>query len=95
MQELENYRKQIDEIDIELIDILSRRFEVVRAVGNLKSQTGLSVVQSERAEAVKKRAAEMGKNKNLNPEFIRNLYELMIAHAHDLEHDILEKNKNE
>lgn len=93
MQELENYRKQIDEIDIELIDVLSRRFEIVRAVGELKSKTGLSVVQAKRAEAVKKRAAKMGKEKNLDPAFVRRLYELMIDHAHELENHILEKAK--
>lgn len=91
MKDLEYYRTQIDEIDIELIDILARRFEIVRAVGALKSKTGLAVIQAERAEAVKNRAANMGQEKNLDPDFVRRLYTLMIDHAHDLEHDILEK----
>lgn len=94
MQELEEYRKQIDSIDVEFIDILARRFDIVRAVGRLKSKTGLSVVQSERAEAVKKRAADMGREKGLDPAFVRSLYELMIDHAHELEHDILKKAKS-
>ncbi len=88
-QQLKEYRVRIDALDEQLIDVLARRFAVVRAVGDLKSCEGLPVVQSERAEAVKRRAADMGKEKGLDPEFVYGLYEMMIAHAHELEHDIV------
>jgi len=87
-KELEEYRRQIDALDIELIDVLARRIDVVRAVGELKAGTDISVVQPARAQAVKNRAAEMGVQKGLDEAFVRTLYDLMIDHAHDLEHDI-------
>lgn len=86
--ELEDLRRQIDALDIELIDVLSRRIDVVRKVGELKAGTDISVVQPARAQAVKNRAAEMGIDKGLDETFVRKLYDLMIDYAHDLEHDI-------
>lgn len=91
---LEEFRKEIDALDIELVDVLARRFAVVRAVGRLKSGTDIAVVQPARAQAVKNRAAEMGEAKGLDPEFVRRLYGMMIDHAHELEDEILEAAKN-
>lgn len=87
-KELEEYRQQIDALDIELIDVLSRRIDVVRKVGDLKAGTDISVVQPARAQAVKNRAVEMGVSKGLDEAFVRKIYDLMIDHAHELEHDI-------
>jgi len=42
-QQLEQYRKEIDALDIELIDVLSRRIAVVKKVGELKAGTDISV----------------------------------------------------
>lgn len=86
--ELEELRKQIDALDIELVDVLARRIDIVRKVGELKAGTDISVVQPARAQAVKNRAAEMGAEKGLDKVFVRKLYDLMIDHAHELEHDI-------
>ena len=91
--ELEEFRRQIDALDIELIDVLARRIAVVRKVGELKAGTDISVVQPARAEAVKNRAVEMAVRQGLDEAFVRKLYDLMIDHAHELEykleHDIM------
>ncbi len=92
---LEEYRRQIDTLDIEFIDVLARRIAVVRAVGHLKAQTGLNVVQPARAQLVKDRAAAMGKEKGLDEEFVRAIYDMMIEHAHVLEHDILNASREQ
>ena len=88
--QLEEYRREIDALDIELIDVLARRIDVVRKVGHLKAETDMSVVQPTRAQAVKDRAAEMGLAKGLDEAFVRKIYDLMIDHAHALEHEILD-----
>ncbi|MCC6597879.1 MAG: chorismate mutase [Alphaproteobacteria bacterium] len=88
--ELERYRAEIDRLDTALIEALSRRFEIVRAVGILKAERNMEVVQSKRAQAVIDRAAALAQEKNLDPALIRKIYALMIDHAHKLENDILE-----
>lgn len=90
MDELEKYREQINALDRQLIDLFAKRFDIVRAVGELKAEKGIKVVQSERVVEVTDRAVQMGLEKNLDEDFIRGLYKLMIDLAHDMEHEIVE-----
>jgi len=87
-QDLENYRQQIDALDRQLIDILAKRFDIVRAVGRLKTEYNIEIVQPQRAELVKTRAVEMAIEKNIDPDFIRKLYTDLIDLAHVMEYRI-------
>ena len=49
---LEESRKQIDEIDSEIVALLNRRALVSRHIGELKTRAGLPVADSEREEVV-------------------------------------------
>jgi len=88
--ELALYRARIDALDLELIDVLARRFEVVRAVGALKARENMPVVQSTRAQAVIDRAVHLAQEKGLDTALVRQIYEMMIDTAHKLEHTILD-----
>lgn len=91
MEELQGYRRKIDAIDETLVSLLAERFEIVRAVGRLKARNNIPVVQSTRAEEVKDRVAAMASQKNLDPAFVRHLYDIMIDHAHTLEDNFIVK----
>lgn len=82
---LQDYRKQIDEIDDALIPLLARRFAIVKKVGRLKTDEGLEIVQTARVEEVKDRAADIAAEYGFDPEFTRRLYQLIIDYAHDVE----------
>ncbi|MCB1562508.1 MAG: chorismate mutase [Alphaproteobacteria bacterium] len=86
---LEEYRAEIDRLDRELIDILAQRIRVVEAVGRLKAQTGMQVVQAARAEEVKRRNEELAAQKGIKREFVRRFYEMLIDYAHELEDEII------
>lgn len=94
MEELETYRKRIDEIDNQLIALFAERFGIVRAVGQLKAENNIAIVQSTRAQQVVNRVTDMARESGIPPEFIKALYEDMIDHAHVIEHAI-EKDHNE
>jgi len=49
---LEESRKQIDEIDSEIVALLNRRASVSRRIGELKTRAGLPVIDSDREEVV-------------------------------------------
>ncbi|MBL4805333.1 MAG: chorismate mutase [Alphaproteobacteria bacterium] len=87
--ELLRMRQEIDALDKTLIDILARRYNVVRRVGEFKIKHNMEAVQPVRAQAVKDRAVDMGAAQGLDREFTRKLYDLVIDHAHDMEHEIL------
>ncbi len=89
--ELEHYRQEIDECDQALIEVLARRFGIVRKVGEMKIDASMEAIQPARAQAVKDAAVRMGQDQGLDPDFMRRVYEVLIDHAHDIEQDILDK----
>ena len=54
-QELNKERKQIDEIDDAIVDLLNKRANAVIKIGNLKKSLNLEVFQPKREEQVKER----------------------------------------
>ncbi len=64
MADLNDYRREIDEIDGQLIPLFERRMEVVREIGRYKKERGLPILQSGREEEVLQKAAEFLKNES-------------------------------
>ncbi|MBU6235515.1 MAG: chorismate mutase [Alphaproteobacteria bacterium] len=90
MEKLKEYRAKIDELDEKIISLIVERFGVVRAVGKWKAENNVPVVQSARAEEVKARAAALASAKGLDGQLLRDIYTLIIDHAHVVEDDIVD-----
>jgi chorismate mutase len=86
---LEGFRREIDAIDDALVDLLVRRFGIVRAVAVVKRRERLSVVQSARAQEVVERNAARAAQGGVEPDLARRIWTLMIDEAHRIEHDIV------
>lgn len=76
-ESLDALREQIDSIDDELLDLLSRRMKVSRDIGQFKRRRGMSVVQPDRYGALIKRCAAEAVELGLSEEFVRNLLEVI------------------
>lgn len=63
MTELDNYRKEIDEIDQELTALFEKRLETVLKVGEYKKTHDLPILDSSREEAVILKNTERLNNK--------------------------------
>lgn len=72
---LATLRKQIDEIDNDLIDLLARRMGISRKIGQYKKEHGLTVVQTKRySEILDKRAAQ-GALRGIESDCIKKIFE--------------------
>jgi len=60
---LENYRNQIDTLDFEIIYLLSRRFQIVKEIGNIKKEANIEPYQPDRWEALMKKLLEESADK--------------------------------
>ena len=85
------YRAQIDDIDNQIIDLLGKRFAIVKEVGALKTREGLKIEQTGRVEEVKERNAARAARYGFPPEIIRQIYTILIDYAHTLEYNIKDK----
>lgn len=70
-------REEIDNIDSEIIALLSRRMEVAREIGSMKRRESIPVVQPERYKALMEERIEEATRFNLSPEFLRRIFSII------------------
>ncbi len=82
--ELEQYRKEIDQLDNQLLEILNRRMEVVQKVGELKRVTKTSIYRPEREKSIIDRLSKLNKGP-LKKGAIEAIYQEIFAISRNLE----------
>ncbi len=71
---LNQLRAKIDVIDENLIHALSQRMEVSRKIGQVKKENNIAILQTGRWDAVLADMIEKGKEKGLEEEFIKTVF---------------------
>ena len=77
MNTLEELRKQIDQIDAELIHVLGVRMNLVKKIGAYKKSNNLSPLDVKRWEDVLTSILKSAESQGLNTDFIRKMYKLI------------------
>ena len=76
--DLKQYRDEIDSIDNEILELLSKRVDIVLKVGEYKSKNGLKVKDSSREESILDRLISLNKS-SLSEEDIKGIYLQIIS----------------
>ncbi|MBX0335150.1 bifunctional 3-deoxy-7-phosphoheptulonate synthase/chorismate mutase type II [Pontibacter sp. HSC-14F20] len=87
--DLNDMRHSIDYIDEQLIDLLSYRMQVATEIGNYKMQHGLAVFQQERWAELLEKHTSLALSKNLNEEFITQLFDRIHQESVRRQHGVL------
>jgi chorismate mutase len=66
---IENYRSDLDDLDEEIITLISRRMKLVREIGAVKKQKNIAVLQPERFRAMREALSKKAAKNELSPEF--------------------------
>lgn len=74
-------RQQIDDVDHELISLLSRRMQLARSIATVKREQGMPVYQPKRWEAVMADRLRMAADLGVNPDFTKELLEKIHAES--------------
>ena len=82
---LKNYREQIDTLDHEIVYLLSRRFTIVKEIWEIKKQNNIPALQNWRWEELMKNLLEYAREREINPELIRTIWEEIHKEALNLE----------
>ena len=93
MEKLLIFRKELDDIDDNLMEILGRRFAVCREVARYKAEVNIPMMQPGRVAEVKRRAGERALSAGLSEEFGLKLYELIVSEACRVEDEIIAQAK--
>ncbi|HEY5442740.1 MAG TPA: chorismate mutase [Candidatus Saccharimonadales bacterium] len=79
--QLENLRRQIDALDKQLLELLSKRMSIVREVGQYKQQHDLEPLDPERWQTLLAERLELATSLDLSEAFVSELYRLIHEYA--------------
>ncbi|MFA6470852.1 MAG: chorismate mutase [Candidatus Latescibacterota bacterium] len=84
MDEIAGWRKRIDEIDIQLLELLDERAKCAMAIGKIKIAEGLKIYNPEREKTVLANIKEQNKGP-LDNSSVQRIFECIIEECRKVE----------
>lgn len=81
------YRKELDLIDGNIIDILSDRMVVAENIGRLKHQENVAILQSGRWSDILETMISSGESKGLSREFVEEVFKAIHVESINIQHN--------
>ncbi len=78
---LQELRKKIEKIDTIIIENLANRKEISIQIGKLKNEIGKEVYDSDREKQLMLYYEQLSKRYNINPEYIQNIFKVIISNS--------------
>ncbi|NOZ82086.1 MAG: chorismate mutase [Candidatus Micrarchaeota archaeon] len=78
-------RKKIDEIDSQIVLLLSKRFELGKRIGRIKRSAGLPIQDRSREAEVINRVRTLSTRSGAEPDAIEDIYRVIIKWTKKLE----------
>lgn len=88
---IDHLRHEIDELDEQLLQLLSKRMQMADEIGNYKRENNIAILQSDRWNEILERTKEKGKALGLSEEFVGHY--LRALHEESINHQIRIMNK--
>ena len=79
MKDLHIQRRKLDEIDDQIVDLISKRFKITNEIGLMKAQNRLQVIDQNREDQVISRLAKRSKLLSVNPDLIGSIYRSILS----------------
>jgi chorismate mutase-like protein len=86
---LERFRREIDDLDRAIVHTIARRLRMCTEVARFKQSHGVPMMQPQRINEVRERVAAAAAEHGLRPEFVVELYSLIIGEACRLEDQLM------
>ncbi len=94
LNKLEELRTEIDKLDGELLQILSKRMEIIDAIGEYKSRHRITILQMKRWAGIIRDRLSIGTSLGLDQQFLLQLLHLIHKESIKRQTDILSKKKD-
>lgn len=80
---IEEYRKEIDTINREIIDLLAKRAALSHKIGEIKKTEGKEIYDPSREERILNKVAEIATEKGINPELTKDIFKTIFKFSYD------------
>lgn len=88
-RKLDELRKEIDDVDQELIDLLARRLKLVREIGNSKRKHQITILQIHRWNEVFNKRIKKGQKKGISKDFLSQFMEILHEESIRIQNEVM------
>lgn len=92
-EDLSVLRAQIDELDNELLRLLSRRMRISREIGLYKLEHDMPILQTQRYDHILNSRAEQGERMDMSAKFVKQVLEAIHSESVRQQFTVMEKDK--
>jgi chorismate mutase len=86
---LDRFRVEINEVDEQILALLSRRLQICVAIARVKCDHGIPMMQEDRVAKVRARFSALAERNGLTSAFAQQLYDVILAEACRVENIIM------
>ena len=90
-EDLSDLRRQIDELDNQLLELLAKRMRVSQEIGTFKREHNMTIVQTDRYDEILTKRISQASEMKMNPEFMRVVLEAIHDESVRQQLEILNK----
>lgn len=84
LNQLEKYRRIVDDIDSQVVSLIERRMEISRRIGEVKKQNDLPFYNPEREQLILQKNSEYLRDTGFSDE-IQELYTLILRQSYNIQ----------
>lgn len=93
-QKLAEFRSKMDIIDQQIIELMGKRMKVADAVGALKKEKNVAILQKNRWNEILQKIMRLGEEKGLSEEFTRNLFKVIHQESINRQEKVIQDNND-
>lgn len=91
---LEDYRKQVDDVDKEILFLIKRRFQLAKKIAEYKKKNDIEIHDIDREEEIINKCIALAKEMKIPSSFIRKIYQEILEESKiEMQHYIAKKFK--
>lgn len=87
---LEELRTEVDKLDVELLQILAKRLEIIDEIGNYKKENDITILQMKRWAGIIEDRLSIGSELGLDKEFLKRMLNIIHKESIQRQTDIFE-----
>ena len=91
LNKLEELRDTIDAIDKDLLNLIAKRMEIAKEIGQYKKENNITILQSGRWQDLVKDRIDEGKKKGLSEEFVETYLQAIHGESIRLQNEVMNK----
>ena len=88
LENIEEYRRKIDEIDQQLLQLLKQRFDLSEKIGRIKVEHKTDVKDDLRESDLFSRIERFCDDQNLSKEFVINIWRKILTHSYSIQNNV-------